>query len=275
MMRSATCVHAAVIRRILDEHRELVTAESRHGIRRAHAGEQSPGGFDQQRVPGAVPQAVVDGLEVVEIQEQQRERRLAATLRPGQGVLRTVAQQRAVRESRQRVVERLMGELGLERGPLAHVARVEHDAPHRLVVQQAHTNALDRAPCAIAVPHPPLERHQCARPRHGTLQEDLDCRHVIGMRQLRQRDAFELRRLVAEQTRDRRALVDHAMRGIHDRHEIGRVLHQRPEPRVLADALGHEPPVIARGDDLAPDHQRGQPERTEDDLPQVLAPDLA
>ena len=75
-------------------------------------------------------EAVVDRLEVVEIEEQQREWRLAATMRARQRVLRAIAQQRAVGQSGERIMERLMGELRLQRGPFADVARVEHDPTH-------------------------------------------------------------------------------------------------------------------------------------------------
>ena len=157
MIRSATSVHPRSSRRVLDEHRELVAAQSRHRVGRAHAGEQPPRGLDEQRVTRAVPETVVDGLEVVEIEEQQRARRLRCACDARQRVLHAVAQQRAVRQPGQRVVECLVRELRFERCPLAHVAGVEDDAAHGRIVQQVHADALDRAPRAVAVPHAPVD----------------------------------------------------------------------------------------------------------------------
>ena len=53
-----------------------------------------------------------------------------------QRVLDAVGEQRAVGELGDRIVERLVGELLLERLPLADVAAVEHDAADVLVVQE-------------------------------------------------------------------------------------------------------------------------------------------
>src|SRR5260370_585469 len=58
----------------------------------------------QQPVAGIVPQGVVDVLEVVEVEEQDREAAQAA-LRQSERVLHAVAEQVAVRKQCQRVVE--------------------------------------------------------------------------------------------------------------------------------------------------------------------------
>ena len=62
------------IRRVIDEHRELIAAEARHGVAGARALDQAVREGAQQLIAGAVPQAVVHGLEVVEIDEQHRRR---------------------------------------------------------------------------------------------------------------------------------------------------------------------------------------------------------
>ena len=59
-------------------------------------------------------EAVVDGLEVVEVEVQHRGRPPAAD-GPGQGVTEAVEEERAVRQAGQDVVERLVAELVLER----------------------------------------------------------------------------------------------------------------------------------------------------------------
>jgi hypothetical protein len=66
-----------------------------------------------------VPEAVVHGLEPVEVDEQQRDRRSLA-LRPRQHVVEAVPEQRSVGQAGQRVVEGGLGLLlaGVALGPL-------------------------------------------------------------------------------------------------------------------------------------------------------------
>ena len=63
-----------------------------------------------------VPVAVVDRLELVDVEQQHAHARATAL----QGVLETVVEERAVGELRERVVERLALELVLQRLQLAH-----------------------------------------------------------------------------------------------------------------------------------------------------------
>ena len=55
------------------EDHELVTAEPGHRVAVAHGPAEPPGHLDQHRVPGVVPEAVVDRLEAVEVAEEDRE----------------------------------------------------------------------------------------------------------------------------------------------------------------------------------------------------------
>ena len=52
--------------------RELVAAETRHQLVRPDAAIQAHGDLDQERIPGAVAEAVVERLEVVEVEEEER-----------------------------------------------------------------------------------------------------------------------------------------------------------------------------------------------------------
>jgi len=61
------------------EHGELVTAHAGRGVAGAQAGPQALPGRQQQLVAGVVAEAVVDDLEVVQVQPQQ-EHRLPAKL---------------------------------------------------------------------------------------------------------------------------------------------------------------------------------------------------
>ena len=60
----------------VEQHRELVAAEARDGVGRAHARAQALGDRDQQLVADRVAERVVDGLEVVEVDEQDGDGRL-------------------------------------------------------------------------------------------------------------------------------------------------------------------------------------------------------
>ena len=77
-------------REVLEQDGELVAAEPRGGVLGAQAGRQSLGGRAQQLVADRVAEAVVDRLEVVEIDEDHRELTAvapAARERQGQAIL--------------------------------------------------------------------------------------------------------------------------------------------------------------------------------------------
>ena len=66
---------ASVARRhVLDEDGELVATESGDGVGGASAGEEPLGRGDQQPVAFGVTETVVDPLEVVEVEEEHRDR---------------------------------------------------------------------------------------------------------------------------------------------------------------------------------------------------------
>ena len=74
--------------------------------------------LEQDPVAGRVAEAVVDGLEVVEVDEQHRHPDAVAQ-GPRDRVADALVEQRPVGEVRDRVVEGLVGELLLERLALA------------------------------------------------------------------------------------------------------------------------------------------------------------
>ncbi len=119
---------------VLEQHRELVAAEARGGVGPADALVEAPRDLLQHLVARGVAEAVVDRLEVVEVEEDHRE---AALLAPaaGERVADALREQGAVGQAGDAVVERLVGELLLERLALADVAAVEHDAADVLVVR--------------------------------------------------------------------------------------------------------------------------------------------
>ena len=59
-------------RAVLEQHAELVAAEAREHVVRAHARLQQPGDLAQQLVAGRVAAGVVDDLELVEVDVDHR-----------------------------------------------------------------------------------------------------------------------------------------------------------------------------------------------------------
>jgi hypothetical protein len=107
MMRSATGggPHAAPV--VLEQHGELVAAEARRGVGRPRALREALGGGAQELVAGGVPDAVVDGLEAVEIDEEHAQLGLTAG-RNVERVLQAVEEERAVGQPGEGVVEGLL-----------------------------------------------------------------------------------------------------------------------------------------------------------------------
>ena len=101
------------MRDVLEQDRELVAAEPRHGVAHAQRGAQARRDRLQHPVAGGVAERVVDRLEVVEVQEQHGERP-AVVASAAERVFDAIAEQRPVREVGDRVVERLVGQLLLE-----------------------------------------------------------------------------------------------------------------------------------------------------------------
>ena len=133
---------------VLDQHRELVPAEPGDHVVRPDRGDQPLGQPDQQPVAGLVPERVVDGLEPIQVEQQQGQPAAAAGHPLGPGHLGR--QQGPVAEPGQRVRVSHPGLLGGERGV---VERGEH-----LPGQQQHD-------------HRDAAEHQAgtaqARPGHG------------------------------------------------------------------------------------------------------------
>jgi hypothetical protein len=74
MMRSATAWAASGIVPGLDQHRELVATEAGHGVTRSSGRTYALRHLDQQSSPAGMTKTVVHDLEVVEVQEQHRDR---------------------------------------------------------------------------------------------------------------------------------------------------------------------------------------------------------
>ena len=118
---------------VLLEHHEFVAAEPRHEILRAQHVAQPVGDGAQQLVAAGMTQGVVDLLELVEVDEQQR-RQLLGVVRNRQQALDLVAEIDPVGKRGQFVVTRQMGDPGFGVAPFGDVFQ-QHDgaaAGHRL-----------------------------------------------------------------------------------------------------------------------------------------------
>ena len=119
---------ADLVAAVVDQHRELVAAEpGRHRVGREDLAEPL-GHADEQLVADRVAEAVVDGLEVVEVDEQHAGRPPVPRI---DRLVDQLGEHRAVGEAGERVVERLVAEVVLELLADGDVTGVEHDALRR------------------------------------------------------------------------------------------------------------------------------------------------
>ena len=120
-----------------EQHHEFVAAEAGHRILRANRLLQALGHGLQQLVAVMVAEAVVDGLEPVEVEKHQR-KTLAGTIAGGNRLGDAVFQQAAVGQPRQAVVQRQVMQLLVGQAERAHQhrgaggkARVHHRQQQR------------------------------------------------------------------------------------------------------------------------------------------------
>ena len=112
---------------LVQHDHELVAAQARHRVLAPHAGLQALGHLLQQQVAHFVPHGVVEGLEVVQVQEQQGAV-LAAAHAGRDELLHAVHEQAAVGQVGQRVVEGQALDLGAGTSQRGHVV-VGDDQP--------------------------------------------------------------------------------------------------------------------------------------------------
>ena len=175
---------------VLEQHHELVTADARHVIARdagdgvdlARARRQPPRHLDEQLVAHLVPEAVVDDLELVEVDVEQREPALGIAVVAGQAVGQAIRQQAAVREARQRVVHRLEAELLLGQLAVGDVGQRAGGA------QRVALGVLDDDPAAqhpavltVSVADPKLRRQVLVLLAQVGVQVGLQPRQIVGV----------------------------------------------------------------------------------------------
>src|SRR5207249_4486834 len=98
---------------VLEEEGKFVAAQARRGVPRPDRAGESLRDLLDEHVARVVTERVVDVLEVVQVEEEDRHL-FGVTPLPGEGVLQAVDVEGAVRQRGQRIVERLAGQLLLE-----------------------------------------------------------------------------------------------------------------------------------------------------------------
>jgi hypothetical protein len=111
------------VAQVFEQDAELVATEACHRVARSQAGAQALPDRVENRVPGSVAKTIVDQLETVQIEEQNRQA-AAGTLAAGQGMVDAVGKEAAVGQAGQWVGQRRLDELLLHRRVLERDADV-------------------------------------------------------------------------------------------------------------------------------------------------------
>jgi hypothetical protein len=131
----------------LEQHRELVAPESRDRVAASRRVQQDGRHALQHAVARCVALGVVDGLEVIQVDEQHADS-LGIAGAVCQRMVDAIAKERAVGKSRQGIVERLVKQLGLERLALRDVL---HDGNEPEVRAPPRVRQHERSPRQLAV----------------------------------------------------------------------------------------------------------------------------
>ena len=94
------------------EDQELVAAEAPDGVARPHQLGDAGRDLLEEAIPGVVPETVVDRLEAIEVEEHHGDG-VVVPAGPRERHVEPVREQRAIRQSGERVVQRPVGQLEL------------------------------------------------------------------------------------------------------------------------------------------------------------------
>jgi hypothetical protein len=213
------------VARLVDEDRELVTAETGHGVATAHHPEQPSRDVLQETITGLVAQSVVHVLEAVEVDvDDPRIERCPCAAR--QRVLDPVTEERPVRQAGQRVVEGLVHELLLRLLPIGDVVDVDHHAVHRRVVQQVHRPRPEPELDTVRTSHTPLTRQHHAWRQERCVEHPARF-HVRVGDEVERAHTGRGRTRMTHQRRERRSVVHDEAVGVEQQHGVRGVRRQR------------------------------------------------
>ncbi len=244
---------------VAQQHRELVAAEARDRVLRAHAAPQAPGGRDEHAVADVVAERVVDDLEVVEVDQQHGETLLARRERGAEAF----AERGAVGQLGQRVVGRAVAQALAVAARLRDVARVVDEAADARVVEQVRAPDVEPAPGAVGVLHARLEADRVPRAFAQLGEHRAHARRVVRVQ--RMDPVHEVLRCEAEGGRDRRAHVGDRAVQTRDSDDVGALLDERAEAPLVAADLLEQGVVLAQRGELADGGERRQRDGADDD----------
>ena len=195
-------------------------------------------------------QRVVDGLEVVEVEEQDG-RHLATSTSTRQGVLDAVGEQGPVGEPGQWVVECLVAELGLEFGPVRHVMGVD-DEPTDRRDSRAGSGRSTRRPASDRRHARTGIRPTTSAPGRSAIDSEMSRERlgVVRVDRTRERLADVPVHPPAEDPLDGDALVVDDAIPVDDEDEVRRVLDEGAEARLT---VGERAGEVAQSAVLAPE----------------------
>jgi hypothetical protein len=242
-----------VVARARQQHAKLLATEAAHGVVRTQQQLHRLCKRDQHTVAFKVPQAVVDLLEVVQIQHQQDQRLVlgAGVRKGGFGALQEHA---AVDHARQRVGAGHAVQLAFQVLALGDVAINALDTSEVPVLVE------DRLAADGDVDHAPvLAHHLAGKVGHGAMRLDGGLERVA-VRALRVvglgRAADDFLRLVAQHAAHTGAYVQHHTLGVGAVVHVLHVLEQAPEMLLALAQLGLDLALVRHVG--AADQHRGQ-----------------
>jgi hypothetical protein len=137
---------------LLQQHRELVPAESRHRVPRSHGGGQPGRQRDQELVADGVAEAVVDQLEAVDVHEQHGAGGARVAREPLQRLLHAVHEQRPVGQAGEAVVQGIVLQVQLGHSAIGDVGhRTGHPLRAAVVAPRGQPADQHPAPAAVGV----------------------------------------------------------------------------------------------------------------------------
>jgi hypothetical protein len=235
---------------VLEQDGELVATQPGSGVALAQHGADALGRLAQQRVAGRVPERVVDGLEVVEVEEQHA----VAAGAPGarHGVAEPVAEEGPVGQAGEGVVEGLMGQLLLELVAVGDVVAGD-DEPGQVLVDDLGDDGVEQPDAAVLGHQPQLAADRA--PAAGQADELARGVAVLLGDDVEPVEAEQLGRGLAEQRLDCGRHVHDGQVVVEDADHVGGVLQHQPQPALAAaldEDLADVEPLQREG------HGRGQ-----------------
>jgi hypothetical protein len=183
-------------------------------------------------VAGVVAEAVVELLEAVQVEDEDRGRA------PGDRLGEPLPQQRPVGQAGQRVVVGLVAQPVLQLLGVADVAGVEDQALDVRVVEQVRDGHLGGADAAVGVRERELEDRGGVRGADHLVDGGGDPRGGLPGDDPDQAVADQVRRRVSEDPLDRLALVADRRVGVEDRHRVGALLDEGAEALLAGVQIG-------------------------------------